>query len=171
MTAPLSQSTDIEQGLALLVSAEAHIRADRLSDAAETYRIALAAPALAAHPAARCEVCANFGALMLHELRVTHNAPDAGRRLDEAIDLLLQARAGYGLVPGEGFRVTNDTNLALAYFQRYQLSGQHGDLMSAHIALDGAEARADGSDTDMRDWIRSIRDTLVEHVDRRRTPR
>ncbi len=171
MTAPLSRLADGEQVLALLVTAQAHIRADRLADAAATYQLALADSALNANPAARCEVCANFGALMLHELRVAHDAPDVGRRLDEAIDLMLQARAGYGLLPGAGLRVTNDTNLALAYFQRYQLNGHHGDLMSAHMALDGAEARIEGKDAEMRDWVRSIRDTLVEHGDRRRTPR
>jgi hypothetical protein len=171
MTAPLLRSADIEQVLALLVTAQAHIHADRLADAAATYRLALAEPALDAHPAARCEVCANFGALMLHDLRLDSAAPDAVRRLDEAIELLLKARADYGLAPGEGLRVTNDTNLALAYLQRYQLSGHHGDLLSAHMALDGAEARVDGKEAEMCDWVRSIRDTLVEQVDRRRTPR
>ena len=147
---------DIEQVLALLATAEGHVRADRLADAAATYRLALSEPALDAHPEARCEVCANYGALMLHELRLDTAVPDAANRLDLAIDMLLRARAGYGLVTGAGFRVTNDTNLALAYFQRHQLTGQHGDLMSAHMALDGAEARVDSSDGDMRDWIRSI---------------
>ena len=171
MTAPLSQSVETGQALALLVDAQVHIRADRLTDAAATYRRALADPALEAYPAARCEACSNLGALMLHDLRLDTSAPDAGQRLDDALQLLINARAGYGLVAGGGFRVTNDTNLALAYFLRYQLTGRHGDLISAHLALDGAEALVDSGDGDMRDWIRSIRDTLVEHVDRRRTPR
>jgi hypothetical protein len=161
----------IEQVLALLATAEAHIRADRLADAAATYRMALADPALEAYAAARCEACSNLGALLLHDLRLDISASDAGKRLDDALDLLLKAQAGYGLVAGHGFRVTNDANLALAYFQRYRLTGHHGDLISAHMALDGAEALVATDDGDMRDWIRSIRDTLVEHVDRRRTPR
>lgn len=171
MTAPLTRSADIEPVLALLVTAQAHIRADRLADAAATYRLALAGPALDAYPAARREVCANFGALMLNDLRLDSTAPEAGPRLDEAIELLLKARAGYGVAPGDGFRVTNNTNLALAYLQRYQLTGQHGDLLSAHMALDGAEALVDADNAEMRDWVRSIRDSLVELVDRRRTPR
>jgi hypothetical protein len=162
---------DIDQVLALLVAAQSHIRADRLADAAAIYRMLLADPALDAHPEARNEVWANYGALMLHELRLDTAVHDAGQRLDDALDLLHKARAGYGLATGGAFRVTNDTNLALAYFQRHQLTGHHGDLMSAHMALDGAEASVQADNQDMRDWIRSIRDTLLEHVDRRRTPR
>jgi uncharacterized protein (DUF2345 family) len=171
MTAPLAKSMDIEQVLALLATAQSHILADRLADAAQTYLTVLAEPALDAHLAARSEVQANYGALLLHQVHLDADGEDAGRRLDEAIDMLLQARAGYGLVAGDGLRVTNDANLALAYFLRHRRSGQHKDLMAAHLALDGAEARIDRNDNSQRDWIRSIRDTLVDHTDRRRKPR
>lgn len=171
MTAPAAKSMDIDQVLALLAAAQNHILADRLADAAQTYLTALSEPALEAHPVARCEVQANYGALLLHQIHLDTDGEDAGRRLDDAIDMLLQARTGYDLVAGDGLRVTNDANLALAYFLRHRRTGRHKDLMAAHLALDGAEARIDRHDQGQRDWIRSIRDTVVEHADRRRKPR
>jgi len=169
MPVPHPKGRDREQILALLASAQAHIRAGSHVEAASQYRLLLLDPALDDMPGIRTEVLANYGALLLREARLP-DTPDAETRLEMAIDLLSRARMGYRLGQGTGSSVTADTNLALAYFQRHLATGRYADLMSAHMVLDGAEAAAADA-PDMLDWVRSTRDLLLEHVDRRRNPR
>ncbi|MBJ3783448.1 hypothetical protein [Devosia sediminis] len=164
-------NADAEAVLALLASAEAHIRADRLDEASAQYRLLLEESALDQLPAARIEVFANYGALLLHEARLTEDEAELRRTLDQAIDMLTRARAGRRRDEFNRNSVISDTNLALAYFQRHVATGNHADLMSAHLALDGAEAVIPADDRDLHDWVRSIRDLLVDQADRRRNPR
>lgn len=152
-----------ENILHLLATAEADIRADRLSEAVKTYEFLLSQPGLGAHPSARTEVCANYGALLLHEARLAGIAPGVTLTLDRAIALLSEAQRDYGTQSGDRTRVITETNLALAYVQRHFLTGSNADLMSAHLALDAAEARALSQDRDILEWIASVRTTLVHH--------
>mgnify|MGYP001202548552 CR=1 FL=1 len=161
---------DRKQVLALLAKAEAHIKAERLDAAAEQYLKLLAEPVLDELPSARTEVQANYGALLLHRARMALEDEESAALLNEAIGLLDRACTAYRRGQGSGSSATAATNLALAYFQRYRVSGERADLMAAHLALDGAEAAASG-DNDTLDWVRSIRDLLLEHTDRRRKPR
>lgn len=162
-----ARNRDSQEVLALLAVAEAHIRADRLAEASALYREVMDEPALDQLPDARREVCANYGALLLHEARLITDKTDVSDKLDRAIEMLTRARA---TLP-QRKSVISDTNLALAYFQRHIVTERQSDLMSAHLALDGAEAAIPGDDGDLLDWVRSIRDLLVDHVDRRRNPR
>lgn len=171
MAVPQSENLDRERILSLLAAAQAAINADRLAEAATLYQSALADPGLEHMPTARTEVLSNCGALLLHQARLTPDDADTERRLDDAIDMLSRARMYYRLGQGEGSSVTTDTNLALAFFQRHLANGQRADIMRAHIALDGAEAVIDADDANMVDWVKTIRDMLIEHVDRRREPR
>jgi hypothetical protein len=157
------QVRDPDEVLALLARAAGHIRAERLAEAASCYQQLLLEPA-----AARIEVLANYGALQLHEARTADDSARVADKLDQAIDMLSRARAGQRLGQGGGKSTISDTNLALAYFQRHLANGQHADLMSAHLALDGAEAEAPPDDPDLIEWIRSIRQLLLDQVDRRR---
>ncbi|MHA6297389.1 hypothetical protein [Devosia sp. CAU 1758] len=157
--------------LDLLTTAEGHIRADRLSEAATLYRQVLAEPALDDLPTAKTEAFANYGALLLHEVRSGPTSPDRERMLTLAIDLLTQARMGHNLGKGDGSSAVSDTNLALAYFQRHLVNGEDGDLMSAHIALDSAESAVAAEDWDMLEWIRSIQAQFSQKTDRRSDPR
>lgn len=170
MAVPHPKGLDQQQVLALLALAERHIKADRLAAAAAHYRRVLSEPILDALPAARTEAQANFGALLLHAARIDPGGAEAHQQLEQAIELLGNARTGYQSGEGAGNAAVTSTNLALAYFERHRLAGDDADLMSAHVALDGAEAAAP-DDPETRDWIRSVRDILLEHVDRRRTPR
>lgn len=165
-----TSDSDTEEVLALLAIAEAHIRADRLLEAAAQYRAVLDQPALNDLPTARVEVYANYGALLLHEARLADDDADVRRMLSEAIDMLTRARVEHRRGPINRNGVISDTNLALAHFQRFVATNSHADLMSAHLALDGAEGAVPENDPDLRDWVRSIRDLLVDHVDRRRNP-
>jgi tetratricopeptide (TPR) repeat protein len=162
------QVRDPDEVLALLARAAGHIQAERLAEAASCYRQLLLEPALSDIPAARIEVLANYGALLLHEARMADDSTVATDKLDQAIDMLSRARAGQRLGQGGGKSMISDTNLALAYFQRHLANGQHADLMAAHLALDGAEADAAPDEPDLIDWIRSIRQLLLDQVDRRR---
>lgn len=171
MAVPHPKGLDREQVLALLATAEGYIRADRLSEAATLYRQVLAEPALDDLPTARTEIFANYGALLLHEVRSGPTGPDRERILAQAIDMLARARQGYRSGQGDGSSAVSDTNLALAYFQRHLVTGENGDLMSAHLALDRAESVTAVGDRDMLDWIRSIRTQLSQKSDRRHDPR
>jgi hypothetical protein len=166
MAVPHPKGLDRDQVVDLLAMAESLIRADLLSEAAEQYRRVLLEPALDLLPAARTEVYANYGALLLHEARLDPQGALVEHRLELAIDMLGRAQLGFRLGQGEGNSVTTDTNLALAYFQRHLLTGQHADLMSAHLALDGAERASGREDRAMLDWIGSIRESLLAHLDR-----
>ena len=167
MAVPQPKGLDSEQVIDLLAAAEALIRAEQLTEAAEQYRALLLEPALDEVPVARTEVYANYGALLLHEARLDPVGKLAEHRLDLAIDMLGRAQLGYRMGEGAGSSVTTDTNLALAYFQRHIATGQHADIMSAHLALDGAELAAGRGDQPMLDWIRSIRQMLLAKLDRR----
>jgi hypothetical protein len=168
MALPKSIRLETEQIIELLTLAEALIRSDRLAEAAEQYRRLLDEPALDEVPMARTEVFANYGALLLHEARLDPDGALGEHRLDQAIDMLVRAQHGYRLGQGAGSGVTTATNLALAYFQRHRSTGQHADLISAHLALDGAETAADPEDQAMLEWIGSIRQALSARVDRQR---
>jgi len=173
MTVPQPTGRDRDEILAALVTAETLIRSEQLAEAAALYQSILIDTMLDDIPTARTEVFANYGALLLHKARSLGGSPEAQSHLERAIDMLSRARKGYQLGQGEGSSAISDTNLALAYYQRFTMTDHGTDLMSAHMALDGAEAAAlaDSAAQDKIDWIRSIRDMLVEQVDRRREPR
>lgn len=171
MALPHSKDLDQDHVLALLAAAEGYIRADRLDEAALKYQQVLEDPALDQLPTARSEVFANYGALLLHQVRQRQPGPDSDSALALAIDMLSRARMGYRLGQGEGSGIVTDTNLALAYFQLHLSSGENAALMSAHFALDGAEKATATDDQDMLAWIRSIRTMLLARIDRRRDPR
>ncbi len=171
MAVPHPKGLDREQVLDLLATAEGYIRADRLSEAATLYRQVLAEPVMDDLPTARTEIFANYGALLLHEVRSGPAGPERERLLELAIDMLVRARHGHRLGHGEGNSAVSETNLALAYFQRHLVTGEDGDLMSAHIALDSAESATAAGDSDMLDWIRSIQAQIAQKTSRRNDPR
>lgn len=169
MALPHRKGLDRDEALLCLAKAEADIRADRFAEAAQHYRSALALPALLDLPALHTEALGNYGALLLHEAHQQAAASERLHRLNSAIASLEEARRLSRASNGSGNTATIAANLALAYFRRFEISAEQADLMSAHMALDGAEA--ENGETDMQDWIRSIRDLLLDHIDRRRLPR
>lgn len=161
------QDTARKRILELLASAQAHIRADRLDDAAAIYRSSLEDRALAQHSDAHFEVLSNYGALLLHAFKLADTNPGQLNEIDLAIDLLCQARQ-LGRAPSdESGGPVADANLALAYFERYRHAKRPADLMSAHLILGDVESALGDSDRDLRDWVRSIRETLLSYTGHR----
>lgn len=59
-------------------------------------------------------------------------------------------------------------NLALIYLARYRITRHDHEILMAHMALDGAESvLRQSTDTELLNWVRSIRDYLVELRERR----
>lgn len=160
--------SDEAELLALLADARGLIEFSQFDQAMNRYRHLLAQPAIAALPAARAEAMSNLGALLLNQ-----SVPDADdATLDEAVELLHNARAlrpaGRRTLP----MAIADTNLALGYCRRFQRAGNHADLFAAHLALDGAQmVMIECGDHAALDWLNSVRDLLVDMADRRRQPR
>ena len=115
----------------------------------------------------RGEVLTNLGAALLLSVRGKLDA-QAVATLDQARDFLVTA------VPCRSRRLepaawaTTRANLALVYIARHDATGSHDDLMAAHLALDGVEQtlRESGA-TLMLDWIKAIRDELIDLGERR----
>lgn len=171
MTVTAPRDANSAQILAHMAAAMAHIGANRLVDAAAQYHACLRHPALARFPAARAEVLANYGTVLLQRARLIADTGDSERRLDLAIAMLVQARIGSLLTNDSHLRTIIDSNLALAYLERDRVAGRHADLISAQLALDRAEAATDQADSDLHPWIQSIRDTVSKRMEHQRHPR
>nr|WP_314258240.1 hypothetical protein [uncultured Devosia sp.] len=92
--------------------------------------------------------------------------------LDRARLLLIDALQHYN--PTEAARgwASARANLALVYLAKDARLSSDTDILQAHLALDGTEeALHRAGDTDMLEWIQSIRDHLLDLRDRRSRPR
>jgi hypothetical protein len=59
-------------------------------------------------------------------------------------------------------------NLALVYMARHRATRNENDILSAHMALDGVEdALRRAEALDLLDWVKSIRDHMLELRERR----
>jgi hypothetical protein len=116
----------------------------------------------------RGEVLTNLGAALCLSAR---GRPDATAiaQLNHARELLAAAIDCRPRRQAPAAWATTRANLALVYLARYQVTDNRDDLMAAHLALDGTEQglREGGGDTALHDWVRAIRDQLVELSERR----
>jgi len=146
-----------------LALAQSLIAADEIEAASTTYRSLLSQSELQNHRHLHAEVLANLAALLLHK-------GDAAA-LSEAIDMLVQSQSLRDSRSDTPAAIA-DTNLALAYIRRFQETGNRADAFIAHITLDGVETMlSDPADRGTLDWVKSVRDLLVEALERRSAPR
>jgi hypothetical protein len=98
--------------------------------------------------------------------------PSALHRLDEAQRLIDHALRAWPPEQGGVSLATARANLAAILLSRHVISGDSRDIMAAHMALDGSEATfSEHQDQEGLDWVRALRDQLVELRDRRALPR
>jgi hypothetical protein len=89
-------------------------------------------------------------------------------QLDRARDLLMAAlqQRQQGQAPREW--AASRANLALVYMARHRATRNENDILSAHMALDGTEdALRRAEAPDLLEWVRAIRDHLLELRERR----
>lgn len=118
----------------------------------------------------RGEILTNLGAALCMAARGKRSRA-ARAQLDQARDLLAealplrqrdQAPAAWGITRA---------NLALVHLARYEANGDSGEVLSAHMALDGVDkVLRHAGETALRDWVAAIRDELLELRDRRGKP-
>lgn len=118
-------------------------------------------------PALRGEVLTNLGAALCMSSR--GQAGEAAlARLEQARSLLVDALPLRSPSNAPEAWATTRANLALVHLARYENTGNHHELLSAHLALDGTEPTLRSRKVpELTDWISAIRDQLVELQDRR----
>ena len=118
-------------------------------------------------PLLRGEVLTNLGAALCLIARGAEG-PAARAQLDEARDLLVEALPCRQRRQAPAAWAITRANLALVHLARYEATGESGELLSAHLALDGVDkALRRSGETALQDWVAAIRDDLLELRDRR----
>ena len=108
----------------------------------------------------RGEILTNLGAALCLMARGAEG-PAARALLDEALPCRQRRQAP------AAWAITR-ANLALVHLARYEATGESGELLSAHLALDGVDkALRRSGETALQDWVAAIRDDLLELRDRR----
>ncbi|WEK05208.1 MAG: hypothetical protein P0Y65_02825 [Candidatus Devosia phytovorans] len=111
-------------------------------------------------------------ALVMLARRKDTDASVARSQLDRARLLLIEALQHYSPLDSASNWASARANLALAYLARDHLVTSDTDILQAHLALDGTEeALTRIGDIAMLEWIRQIRDHLLDLRDRRARPR
>ena len=115
----------------------------------------------------RGEILTNLGAALCLMARGAEG-PAARAQLDEARDLLVEALPCRQRRQAPAAWAITRANLALVHLARYEATGESGELLSAHLALDGVDkALRRSGETALQDWVAAIRDDLLELRDRR----
>lgn len=120
-------------------------------------------------PDLRSEVQTNLAAALCTLAQQKHWPPtEALNQLDRARDLLTAALQHRQRATAPRDWVSSRANLALVHMARHDVAGNEHDILSAHMALDGAEdALGRHGDAELIGWIKAIRDHLLELRDRR----
>lgn len=119
----------------------------------------------------RGEVLTNLGAALCFTASGRSGAA-ALAQLDQAQALLTSALACRPRRQDPVAWTTTRANLAIVHLARYKASGSSDELLSAHLALDDTETTlAEAGETTLLDWVRTIRDQLVDLRERRKTRR
>ena len=164
MNALIEPRSTNEGALGPLTRAKALIEAHDFDAAALLYLEALEDDLA---PLLRGEVLTNLGAALCMSAQ-GQPGPAALARLEHARSMLVDSLPLRSRINAPEAWATTRANLALVYRARYEITGNQDDLLSAHMALDDTEAalRVEGASA-LRDWIRVIRDELIELRDRR----
>lgn len=121
----------------------------------------------------RVETKTNLAAalLMMGRRRDTDVTVAQGQ-LDRARLLLIDALQFYHPTEASRDWASARANLSLVYLARDSLYSSDTDILQAHLALDGTEeALHRAGDTAMLEWVKAIRDHLLDLRDRRTRPR
>lgn len=119
----------------------------------------------------RGEILTNLGAALCMAAR-GNRGPAARAQLDQARDLLVEALPCRPRDQAPSAWAITRANLALVHLARYEANGDSGEMLSAHLALDGVDrVLRHAGETALRDWVSAIRDELLELRDRRSKPR
>lgn len=119
----------------------------------------------------RGEVLTNLGAALCLIAR-SEGGVAALAQLDEAQELLTSALAYRSRREAPAAWAVTRANLAIVHLARYEATGKSEELLSAHLALDDTELTLRQADESaLLDWVKAIRDQLVDLRDRRRTKR
>lgn len=119
----------------------------------------------------RGEILTNLGAALCMAAR-GKQGPTARAQLEQARDLLAEALPCRPRDQLPAAWAITRANLALVHLARHEASGDNGELLSAHMALDGVDqALRHAGETTLRDWVSTIRDELLELRERRSKPR
>jgi hypothetical protein len=120
-------------------------------------------------PDLRSEVQTNLAAALCTLVQQKHwPRTEALNQLDRARDLLTAALQHRQRRTAPRDWVSSRANLALVHMARHDITGNEHDILSAHMALDGAEdALGRHGDVELSGWIKAIRDHLLELRDRR----
>ena len=119
----------------------------------------------------RGEILTNLGAALCMAAR-GNRGPAARAQLDQARDLLVEALPCRPRDQAPSAWAITRANLALVHLARYEANRDSGEMLSAHMALDGVDrVLRHAGETALRDWVAAIRDELLELRDRRGQPR
>lgn len=118
-------------------------------------------------PELRQEVQANLAATLCVLARDSASE-QAMVRLDRARLLLIETLQHQDPLKEPRAWASARANMALVYLARYVHTDSHNDILQAHLALDGTEEALNRNhETELLEWIRTIRDHLLDLRDRR----